>query len=261
MEKTASWPRRDWPCNGCEKGGEPCTRGVYPFVAGKAKRKSCFNSIDSGEKQAKDGERKRFEPLHAVYGGKVKNAVKMQVLGALILFGAGCWLAGCKPAPDLTQPQALAMIQAKYDQAPGVPFDISVDDRGMQQGVRANYWVGTKRYPNGYWGDFKLTPDGEKALKLASGGDVIQWRPSGPGDSRYATVVVPLAASHLKARDLGEIENLGDNKTVLFVEDVNLDGMPPALQNMAHSPDNKLSTKRLATFALVNGAWSLKSIE
>ncbi len=208
-----------------------------------------------------DGQSKQVEPFHAIYGGKVKNVVMMRALGALVLLGTGWWLAGCKSAPDLTQSQALAMIQAKYDQAPGVPFDILVDDRGMQQGVRAKYWVGTKQYPNGYWGDFKLTPDGEKVLKLPSGGDVIQWRPDGPTDSRYAIVVVPLAASHLKARDLGEIENLGDNKTVMFIEDVNLDGMPDALQNIAHNPDNKLSTKRLATFVLVNGAWSLKSID
>jgi len=259
--KRSAGRARIWPSNRCEKDGEPGTREVYPFVAGKTKRKSRFNSIDSGRKSEKDGESKQFEPFRAICGGKVKNSVKMQALGALVLLGAGWWLAGCKSAPDLTQPQALAMIQAKYDQAPGAPLDVLVDDRGMQQGVRAKYWVGTKRYPNGYWGDFKLTPDGEKVLKLPSGGDVIQWRPDGPTDSRYAIVVVPLAASHLKARDLGEIENLGDNKTVMFMEDVNLDRMPDAVQSIARNPDNKLSTKRLATFVLVNGAWRLKSIE
>jgi hypothetical protein len=185
----------------------------------------------------------------------------MQALGALVLLGAGLSIAGCKSSPPLTQAQALTMIQAKYDQTPGTPFDITVNDRGMQQGLRANYWVGTKRYPNGYWADFTLTPDGKKVLKLAAGGDVIQWRPDSPTDSRFVIVVVPLVDSHMKPRDLGDVQNLGDNKTVMFTEDVTLDGLPDALKNIAHNPGNKLSTKRLATFTLVNGAWSLKSID
>ena len=88
----------------------------------------------------------------------------------------------------------------------------AVDDQGMQQGVKAKYWLGTKRYPNGYWADFTLTPDGKKVLKLAAGGDVIQWRPDSPSDARYAIIVVPLVNSHLKARDLGNVQNLGDDK-------------------------------------------------
>ena len=191
----------------------------------------------------------------------MKNALNMQALGALVLLGAGLSIAGCKSSPPLTQAQALTMIQAKYDQTPGTPFDITVNDRGMQQGLRANYWVGTKRYPNGYWADFTLTPDGKKVLKLAAGGDVIQWRPDSPTDSRFVIVVVPLVDSHMKPRDLGDVQNLGDNKTVMFTEDVTLDGLPDALKNIAHNPGNKLSTKRLATFTLVNGAWSLKSID
>ncbi len=196
-----------------------------------------------------------------MYGGNVKNAVRMQALGALVLLGAGLWIAGCKSAPPLTKAQALALIQAKYDQTPGTPFAIWVGDQGMQQGVKAKYWVGTKRYPNGYWADFTLTPDGKKVLKLAAGGDVIQWRPDKPFDPHYAITVVPLVDSHLKASDLGDVQNLGDDKTVTFTEDVTLDGVPDALKNMAHNPGNTLSTKRMATFTLVNGAWSLKSIE
>ena len=193
--------------------------------------------------------------------GTVKNAVKVQALGALVLLSAGLWIAGCKSTPPLTKAQALTLIQAKYDQSPGTPFNIWVADPGMQQGVKAKYWVGAKRYPNGYWADFNLTPDGKKVLKLAAGGDVIQWRPDKPYDAHYAIIVVPLVNSHLKARDLGDVQNLGDDRTATFTEDVTLDGIPDALKTMAHNPGNTLSTKRMATFTLVNGAWSLKSIE
>jgi hypothetical protein len=205
---------------------------------------------------------KQFEPSHAVYGGNVRSAVKVQALAISILSSiAGLWLSACKSAPELTQAQAQAMIQAKYDQDPGFAYNISVDDRGMQQGVSAKYWAGIRRYPNGYWGDFKLTDDGKKVLKLPNGGDTIQWRPDGPNDPRYIVVVVPLALSHLKARNLGEIENLGDSRTVPYLEDVNLAGMPDALQNIAHNAVNKLVTERHATFVLTDGAWTLKSVD
>src|SRR5208282_4475496 len=95
-------------------------------------------------------------------------------LGVLVLLGAGLWIAGCKSAPDLTQAQALTMIQAKYNQTPVVPASIVLNITGMVQGVTANYWLVTRRYPNGYWVDFTLTPEGKKVLKLANGGDVIQ---------------------------------------------------------------------------------------
>jgi len=178
----------------------------------------------------------------------------------MALFTAGLFLAGCKSAPVLTSDQASAMIQAKYDQDPGFAFNISVDDRGMQQGVAAKYWVGVRRFPNGYWGDFKLTDDGKKVLKLAGGGDVIQWRPEGPSDPHYAIVVVPLAVSHFKVRSVGDVESIGDSRTVTYMEDVNLTGIPDPLQNIAHNPVNKLSTERQATFVLTNNAWTLKSI-
>jgi hypothetical protein len=190
----------------------------------------------------------------------VKNAVKMQALAAWVLLGAG-FLAGCKSAPVLTSDQAKTMIQAKYDADPGSPFNITVDDRGMQQGVHAKYWLGTKRYPNGYWGDFKLTPDGMKVVKLPDGGDTIQWRPDSPNDPRYAVTVVPLMASKLKARNVGDVQDVGDTRTVSFMEDVDLSGMPPSLQAIAENPGNKLSAQRHATFVLDNGAWTLKSID
>lgn len=191
----------------------------------------------------------------------MKNAAKIQTLAALVLLGAGGFLAGCKSAPDLTQDQAKTMIQAKYDKDPGTVFNIAVNDGGMQQGVTAKYWVGVKRYPNGYWGDFKLTPDGMKVLKLESGGDTIQWRPEGPSDPNYTINVVPLMPSKLKVRNPGDVETVADTKTVTYMEDVDLSNLPAPMQALADNPSNKLSTKRMATFTLANGAWTLQSIE
>lgn len=199
--------------------------------------------------------------LEPVYGGNVKNAVKIQTLAALVLLGAGGFLAGCKSAPELTQDQAKTMIQAKYDKDAGTIFNIAVDDRGMQQGVHANYWVGVKRYPNGYWGDFKLTPEGMKVVKLQSGGDTIQWRPDGPNEPTYTIVVVPLTTTKLKTRNIGDVQTLADSRTVTYMEDVDLSSLPAPLQSIAQNPGNKLSTQRVATFTLVNGAWTLQSIE
>ena len=193
----------------------------------------------------------------------MKNAVRIQIqtLAALVLLGAGGFLAGCKSAPDLTQDQAKTMIQAKYDKDAGTVFNIAVNDRGMQQGVTANYWLGVKRYPNGYWGDFKLTPDGMKVLKLQNGGDTIQWRPEGPNDPNYTIIVVPLMPSKLKVRNPGDVETVADTRTVTYMEDVDLSNLPAPLQGLADNPANKLSTKRMATFTLANGAWTLQSIE
>jgi len=191
----------------------------------------------------------------------VKNAVKIQTLAALVLLSAGGFLAGCKSAPELTQDQATTMIQAKYDKDPGTVFNIAVNDRGMQQGVHANYWLGTKRYPNGYWGDFKLTPDGVKVLKLQSGGDTIQWRPDGPSDPTYTIIVIPLVTSKLKTHGIGDVQTIADTRTVTYMEDVDLSNLPAGLQAIAQNPGNKLSTQRVATFALANGAWTLQSIQ
>jgi hypothetical protein len=209
----------------------------------------------------KNGVAKEFAPFRAVYGGKVKNAVKSQVLVVLVSLGAGLWMAGCKSSPDLTQAQALTMIQAKYDQTPAAPVSITVNDTGMQQGGTAKYWTETKRYPNGYWADFTLTPDGKKVLTLAGGASVIQWRPDSPSDPHFVIVIQSVATNHLKARNVGEIQTVGDTRIASFTEDVNLDGLPQPLANMAHNPGNKLSSLRQATFVLTNGAWTLQSIE
>jgi hypothetical protein len=191
----------------------------------------------------------------------VKNAVKMQALCAFVLLGAGWLLAGCKSAPPLTADQATSLIQANYDQSPGQPFNITVDDRGMQLGVNAKYWAGTRRFPNGYWGDFQLTPDGKKVVKLPDGTDVIHWRPESPNDPHYAATVIPLMPSHLKAHNVGDVQTVGDQRTVSFTEYVDLTGMPDPLQTIAHEPGNKLTTTRQATFVLTNGAWTLKSVD
>jgi hypothetical protein len=191
----------------------------------------------------------------------VKKAAKMQILAALMIVGAGWWLAGCKSAPSLTQAQALSMIQAKYDQTPGTPFQIAINDRGMQQGVTAKYWAGTKRYPNGYWGDFALTPEGKKLVKLTAGGDVIQWRPDSPKDPKFAIALTTLATCGLKPDHPGEPQKSGDNMTVKFMEQVDMSKLPAPLQEIAHNPGNKFTVQRTATFTQSGGAWTLQTIE
>lgn len=191
----------------------------------------------------------------------MKNAVKLQALGALVLLGAGWWLAGCKSAPPLSKDQALSMIDVKENATPAAPLAITINDTGMQQGVAAKYWFETKRYPNGYWGDFTLTPDGKKVLKLSDGGDVIRWRPEGPTDPHFVVVVNTVVANHPKVSDVGDVQTVGDSRTVTFNEDENFDGVPDALANIAHNPGNQLSTSRIATFTLTNGAWTLQSIQ
>ena len=189
----------------------------------------------------------------------MKNAAK--IIGILAVLTTGALLSGCKSAPPLTQADAQAMIQAKYDQMPPQPFTIVLNDPGMQQGVSDKYWVGVKKYPNGYWGDFKLTDLGKKQVKLSDGSDVIQWRPDGPNDLRYAYSMSTVAMDHLKARDLGDIQDVGSTKVVPYYEDVVLNGIPDALSTIVHQPGNELSTHRQATFVLDNGAWKLQSIE
>lgn len=196
----------------------------------------------------------------------MKNVVKMLSWGAVALLGGGMFLAGCKSAPDLTQADALKMIQAKYDKSEPVGTSITVDDLGMRQGVTAKYWTRTKQYPNQYWADFTLTADGKKALKLPGGGDVIQWRPENATDKSFSVQVVTVVANHLRARDVENIQDevlpgVSTAKGATFTEAANLDGVPDALQNIAHNPGNKLGAKRQADFSLENGAWVLHSVE
>jgi len=191
----------------------------------------------------------------------VRNAGNRTILGVVALLGAGLLMSGCKSAPDLTAAQAQALIQASYDQSPPVGATITVSDLGMQQGVTAKYWDRSKAYPNHYWADFKLSPEGKKAVALAGGGDVIEWRPDSQDDKEFSVVVTTAATNHLKARDVQDPQDVvGGTKTAVFTESVSLDGVPSPLQDIAHNPGNRLSTKKTATFTLDGGAWKLQSI-
>jgi hypothetical protein len=209
----------------------------------------------------KNGGSNQFEPQGAAYGGKVRKAKNTRIPGLAALLCAGLLFTGCKSAPDLTAANAQALIQANYDQSPPVGVAITVHDLGMRQGVTAKYWDRTKAYPNNYWVDLKLTPEGKKAVTLAGGGDVIQWRPDSPTDKNFSIVVTTVATNHLKARDLKDPEDeVAGTKSCVFTELVPLEGVPGPLQDMAHSPGTRLSTKRTATFTLENGAWKLQSV-
>jgi len=209
----------------------------------------------------KNGGSKEIEPLAAIYGGNVKKARNNGIPALVALLGASLLFTGCKSAPDLTAAQAQALIQASYDQSPPVGAAITVSDLGMQQGVTAKYWDRSKAYPNHYWADFKLTPEGKKAVTLAGGGDTIEWRPDSPEDKNFSIVVTAIATNHLKARDVQDPQDVvGGTKTAVFSEAVSLDGVPAPLQDIAHNPGNQLSTKKTATFVLDGGAWKLQSI-
>ena len=191
----------------------------------------------------------------------MRNAVKTNVLLTLAIIGAGLVLAGCKSAPPLAQDQALAMIQAKYDATPAAGANITVNNDGMLQGATAKYWSRTTIYPNKYWADFTLTPDGKKLVKLTGGGDLIKWRPDSPTDKKYSIVLVTVTANHLKARDIKDVQDVGKTKTVLYTEGVDLTGVPAPLVSIAHNPGNQLSVTRQADFVLDGDAWKLQSIE
>ena len=59
----------------------------------------------------------------------MKIAAKINVLLALAIMEMGMVVAGCKSAPPLTQDQALAIIEAKYDATPGVGASIIVKNQ------------------------------------------------------------------------------------------------------------------------------------
>jgi hypothetical protein len=143
---------------------------------------------------------------------------------------------------------------------------IAVDVQGLKDGVTANYWKKATVYPNRIWGDFSLTPEGIKVLKLSSGGNTLQWRPDHDPDPNYAVVVTSVATSHLKAQDVLDAQDevqpgVATAKGADFNEVVNLDSLPAPLVKIAHNAINKLVTKRHADFAFENGAWVLHSIE
>ena len=189
-----------------------------------------------------------------------------KTLGVLAVMGFGFAGIGCKSAPDLTPTQALALVQAKYDQTPPVGTTILVNEAGVREGVAAKLWDRTKVYPNKLWADFKLTQDGKKAVTLPGGGDVIEWRPANQDDANYTVVVITVAANPLRAHDMADLQDemltgSAAAKEGKYTEGVNLAGVPQVLDDIAHNPGNKLSTKKQADFGLENGAWVLKSIE
>jgi hypothetical protein len=188
-----------------------------------------------------------------------------KTLSVVFLGISGLMMAGCKSAPDLTPGQALSMVQAKYDQTPPVGTNILVNDPGMLRGATAKLWDRTKIYPNKIWADFKLTPEGKKAVVLPGGGDVIEWRPASLDDKNYTIMVTTVAANHLRAHDMGDLQDemmggSGTSKVGKYTEGVNLAGVPQVLQDIAHNPGNRLSSKKEADFSLENGVWVLKTI-
>jgi hypothetical protein len=201
-----------------------------------------------------------------ITGGRVKNLLNLKALGAAAIMGAGLLITGCNSAPELSQGDALKLIQADYDKAAPAGITIFVDDLGMRQGATAKLWDRTKIYPNKYWADFKLSDAGKKVVKLENGGDVIEWRPASADDKNYNVKMITLQANHLRAHDLGNIEDsvipgVEHAKTASFTEGVDLAGVPDTLQQIAHNPGNRLSTKRHADFALVNGAWTVHGVQ
>ena len=189
-----------------------------------------------------------------------------KTLGVVAVLGAGLVVSGCKSAPELSKDQALKMVQDKYDQTAPVGVNILVNDAGMQQAAKAKLWDRTKVFPNKLWADFKLTAEGKKAVTLPGGGDTIEWRPSSLQDKNYTIVVTTVAANHLKAKDMGDLQDemlpgADTAKAGKYTESVNLTGVPDVLQQIAHTPGNKLSNRQQADFALENGSWVLKRIE
>jgi hypothetical protein len=196
----------------------------------------------------------------------VKHTLGLKALGAAALLSAGMFLVGCKSAPELTQTQALALVQADYDHAQPQGVSILVNNDGMVQGALAKYWNRTTIYPNKYWADFKLTDAGKKVVQLPGGGDTIQWRPESFDDKNFMFRMVTVQANHLKAHDMGDITDemvagVDTAKGAGYVEGVDLTGVPDVLQQIAHNPGNKLSARRHVDFALVNGAWTVHAIQ
>ncbi len=195
--------------------------------------------------------------------GHVTKSMKICAAGALAMLGLGL-VSGCKSAPDLSSATALTLIQADYDKRPAEPATIAVDEMGLKQGINSKLWKLTKVYPNNRWADYALTDDGKKVLKLNGTGEGIQWRPE-EGSKDFHFFVTTVAANHLKAKDVADpqddvVANVDTAKSASFTEVYDWTGIPESVQTIAHNAINRLSTKRHADFALVNGAWTVHSI-
>jgi hypothetical protein len=182
-----------------------------------------------------------------------------------VLFFIAVMATGCKP--DLSNDQALALIQADYDHRAPAPMVLNLDQTGLQDGLTAKYWALSRLYPNNkLWADYTLTDEGKKLVKLASGKDVIEWRQDPKGDFQYEiTTIAPLK---LKAREVKEIRDeivpgvKGPGKVVVFMETKDVTALPDALQAIArNNPKNKIAAKRQADMALENGAWVFHAME
>jgi hypothetical protein len=189
----------------------------------------------------------------------------MRVLGLVALLIVGV-LTGCKSMPDLTDSQALSLVQAKYGQSPPVGVTLLVDDLGMREGATGKLWDRTKIYPNKIWADFKLTPEGKKVVNLPNGGDVIEWRPLSADDKNYTVRITTAAVNRLEAHGLGGlsdemIEGAGTAKGGDFNEVVDTSALPEAVQQIARNPGNRLVTRRHADFTYENGVWVLHAIK
>jgi hypothetical protein len=196
----------------------------------------------------------------------VKYARKLIVLVVVAVLGVVIVSTGCKSTPELTKENALALIQAKYDQTPAAGVTVLLNKQAIGQGIIAGYWQLTKVYPNRYWADYTLTPAGKKLVKVVAGGDVIQWRPDSSDSPSYVIGIITVVPSRLKAKDLGDLSSqtvsgASSAKGGQFTESVNLESLPNELQNIAHNTGNKLSTKRQAVFTYENGAWVLHSVQ
>jgi len=194
----------------------------------------------------------------------VTKAIKICAAGALAILGSGLLMSGCNSAPELNKTNALTLIQSDYDKRPAEPATIAVDEVGLKQGLNSKLWKLTKVYPNNRWADYALTDDGKKSVKLAVSGDVIQWRPE-EGQKDFHFFVTTVASNHLKAKDVADpqddvVANVQTAKSARFTEVYDWNGVPDSVQTISHNAINRLSTKRQADFALVNGAWAVHSI-
>jgi len=194
----------------------------------------------------------------------VTKAFKIWTAGILAILGSGLLMSGCNSAPDLNKTSALTLIQVDYDKRTAEPATIAVDEIGLKQGLNSKLWKLTKVYPNNRWADYALTDDGKKSIKISGSGDVIQWRPE-EGQKDFHFFVSTVAANHLKAKDVADpqddvVANVQTAKSARFTEVYDWTGIPEPVQTIAHNAINRLSTKRQADFALINGAWAVHSI-
>lgn len=189
---------------------------------------------------------------------RIRFAVLLAGVAALVS------LTGCKP--ELTNEQALALIQAHYAQAAPVALTFKIDQTALADGNKAKYWGISKHYPNNLWADFTLTEEGKKLIKLPNGKDVFEWRQDPTGKFQYEMMTA--APLGLKARDVSEIRKeivpgvKGQGRVVVFKESYDLSSLPSDLQNVIlDNTANKLATTRQADMAFENGAWVFHDLE